>query len=139
MIADQIKKYRESKSISQGQLAQLIGVSRPTLSKIETNKRVIDTETLMAVANALKVDWRILAAGELVQADVLLGDSVERINQATEVIMQETDKLEKLRVKYIESNTEYKMKRIKIMLVLSLSLIILLEIVFLWGYRLNIS
>lgn len=139
MIGDQIKKYRESKSISQGQLAQLIGVSRPTLSKIETNKRVIDTETLMAVANALKVDWRILAAGELVQADVLLGDSVERINQATEVIMQETDKLEKIRVKYIESNTEYKMKRIKIMLVLSLSLIILLEIVFLWGYRLSIS
>lgn len=135
MIGDQIKKYRESKGISQNCLAETIGVSRPTLSKIETNKRAIDIETLMLVANTLKVDWRILAAGELVQAEVFFGGSINKLNQATERIIQETAILEKSQKEYEKSHSDKKMRRLKEGLIAVFSILVLLEIMVLIGYH----
>ena len=139
MIGDQIRKYRESQNISQSKLAELMGISRPVLSKIETNKKTIDRKLLMAASHALSIDYRILAAGELIQDDVLLGNSVERINQATERILDESSKLEKTCIEFQDSKFETKMRRIKLYLVIFFVIMVAIEIILLLIYHKHFS
>lgn len=52
-----IKRIRESKGISTHKLAEMAGISRVTLWKLETKKDcVVTTKTLNSIANALGVD-----------------------------------------------------------------------------------
>jgi DNA-binding XRE family transcriptional regulator len=53
--ANPIKAWREYRGISQQQLAEKIGISKPYLSQIETGKRRGTTEVVSAVARALNV------------------------------------------------------------------------------------
>ena len=50
-----IKVWREYRELTQQQLAELVEISTPYLSQIETNKRTGTTEVLLAIAKALKV------------------------------------------------------------------------------------
>lgn len=50
-----IKVWREYRQLTQQQLAELVGISTPYLSQIETGKRVGTTDVLLAIARALKV------------------------------------------------------------------------------------
>lgn len=139
MIGDQIRKYRESKNISQSKLAELMGISRPVLSKIETNKKSIDRKLLLSASRALNIDYRMLAAGELIQDDVLLGNSVERINQATERILEESSKLEKTCSEFEDSKIEIKMRRIKLYLVIFFVIMVAIELILLLMYHKHFS
>lgn len=38
MIGKQVRSFREEKGLSQGKLAEIMGISRSTISKIETGK-----------------------------------------------------------------------------------------------------
>lgn len=52
-----IKTYREEQKLSQDQLAEKAGVSRVTISLLESGKQTITTNaTLLKLAKALKVD-----------------------------------------------------------------------------------
>ena len=135
MIGDQIKKQREKKGLSQDKLAELMGISRPTLGKIEKNKKIVDKDMLISAANALDVDARILAAGELIQTEVLFDGSVEQIKQATDVILQETERLKKLQNEYDKSFAEQKKSRIKKVLLAVFFSLITLEIILLIIYH----
>jgi len=50
-----IKVWREYRELTQQQLADTAGISKPYLSQIETGKRVGTTEILSAIAKALDV------------------------------------------------------------------------------------
>ena len=50
-----IKKVRETRGMSQKELAQAVGVSRPFLCDLEKNRRGAKLETLTRIANALGV------------------------------------------------------------------------------------
>jgi len=50
-----IKVWREYRALTQQQLAERVGISKPYLSQIETGKRTGTTEVLSAIAKALKV------------------------------------------------------------------------------------
>jgi DNA-binding XRE family transcriptional regulator len=50
-----IKVWREHRGLTQQQLADAAGISKPYLSQIETGKRAGKTETLSAIAKALNV------------------------------------------------------------------------------------
>lgn len=55
MLHDNLVALRKLKSISQEQLAEMIGVSRQTLSKYETGESVPDIEKCKAIADAFEV------------------------------------------------------------------------------------
>ncbi len=50
-----VKVWREYRGLTQQQLAEAVGISKPYLSQIETGKRTGTTEVLLAVAKALQV------------------------------------------------------------------------------------
>ena len=50
-----IKVWREYRGMTQQQLADAVGISKPYLSQIETGKRIGATEILSAIAKALDV------------------------------------------------------------------------------------
>ena len=51
-----LKELREKKAMSQGHLAELIGISQKSLSEIETGKRWPMHDTLVKLATALDVE-----------------------------------------------------------------------------------
>jgi DNA-binding XRE family transcriptional regulator len=50
-----VKVWRVYRGLTQPQLAEIVGISTPYLSQIETSKRTGTTEVLLAVAKALNV------------------------------------------------------------------------------------
>ena len=53
--ANPIKVWREACGLTQQQLADTTGISKPYLSQIETGKRKGSTEKLVAIAKALHI------------------------------------------------------------------------------------
>ena len=59
-----IKVWREFRSLTQQQLSNRVGISKPYLSQLETGKRTGTTEVLAAIAKALDVSLEQVAATE---------------------------------------------------------------------------
>ena len=59
-----IKVWREYRGLTQRQLADAEGISKPYLSQIETGKRKGSTDILSALAKALKVTLEEVIARE---------------------------------------------------------------------------
>lgn len=59
-----IKVWREYRGLTQQQLADVAGISKPYLSQIETGKRTGTTEILSAIAKALDVSLDELVGKE---------------------------------------------------------------------------
>ncbi len=57
-----IKLWREHRSLTQQELANRAGISKPYLSQIETGKRQGTVETLAAIARSLDVPLDVLMA-----------------------------------------------------------------------------
>ncbi len=56
LYAENIKRIRLSKNLSQEKLAELAKVSPPYISEIENQKKIGKFETIAAIANALGVE-----------------------------------------------------------------------------------
>ncbi len=56
-----IKVWREYRSLTQQELADIVGISKPYLSQLETGKRTGTTEVLSAIAKALDVSMEQVA------------------------------------------------------------------------------
>jgi DNA-binding XRE family transcriptional regulator len=56
-----IKVWREYRGLTQQQLADMVGISKPYLSQLETGKRTGTTEVLSAIAEALNVSLEQVA------------------------------------------------------------------------------
>lgn len=59
-----IKVWREYRGLTQQQLANAAGISKPYLSQIETGKRTGTTEILSTIAKALDVSLDEIVGGE---------------------------------------------------------------------------
>jgi len=59
-----IKVWREFRNLTQQQLSERVGISKPYLSQLETGKRTGTTEVLAAIAKALDVSLEQVAATE---------------------------------------------------------------------------
>jgi transcriptional regulator with XRE-family HTH domain len=60
-MAYKIKELREKRRLSQAELAELSGVSRPTIIRLENNDDVVvNSKTLEKIATALNVSIRTL-------------------------------------------------------------------------------
>lgn len=59
-----IKVWREYRKLTQQQLADMAGISKPYLSQLETGKRTGTTDVLAAIAQALDVSLEQVAGAE---------------------------------------------------------------------------
>jgi transcriptional regulator with XRE-family HTH domain len=63
-IGQRIRAARESAGLSQGQLARLLGLHRPSLSEVEAGKRKVSAEELSTIAEHCGVSPTWLATGK---------------------------------------------------------------------------
>ncbi len=59
-----IKVWREYRNLTQQQLAEMVGISKPYLSQLETGKRTGTTDVLSAIAKVLDVSLEQVANTE---------------------------------------------------------------------------
>lgn len=52
-----LKRMREDAKLTQEQLAELTGIDRSMISKLETGSAVPSPKTAQAIANVLDFDW----------------------------------------------------------------------------------
>lgn len=65
IIGTRIRAYRRNRNMSQQDLAELIGKSPTYISRLESGVRGTKTETLVAIANALRISTDALLADHL--------------------------------------------------------------------------
>jgi transcriptional regulator with XRE-family HTH domain len=63
-LAARLRQAREAAGLSQGQVAKLLGIHRPTLSEIEAGRRKVTAQELNEFANCYAVSLHWLANGE---------------------------------------------------------------------------
>lgn len=63
-IGEKIRGYRLAAGISQGELAQLVGVTRAVVTAWESGKACPKLDKLYPLANALKIDLYDLVCGK---------------------------------------------------------------------------
>jgi transcriptional regulator with XRE-family HTH domain len=65
-IAAKLRSAREAAGLSQGQVAKLLGLHRPTITEIEAGRRKVSGEELaqFATTYSVSVDWLTSAASE---------------------------------------------------------------------------
>jgi transcriptional regulator with XRE-family HTH domain len=70
-IAERIREARRSAGLSQGQVAKLMNLHRPTISEIEAGNRRVSAEELSTLANIFDVTvaWLVGEASETVETD----------------------------------------------------------------------
>lgn len=63
-IAERLRQAREAAGLSQGQVAKLLGMHRPTITEIEAGRRKVSAEELGALANAYGATVQWLASDQ---------------------------------------------------------------------------
>ena len=63
-VASRLRAARENSGLSQGQVAKLLGLHRPTISEIEAGRRKISAEELSQLAKVYDVSVSWLTKGE---------------------------------------------------------------------------
>ena len=71
LIAERIREARKSAGLSQGQIAKLMGLHRPSVSEIEAGNRRVSADELTTLAGLLDVtvSWLIGDAPETVETN----------------------------------------------------------------------
>lgn len=103
-IGDNIKKYRESKGITQKDMAEnILNIPRSTYSNYENNNRVPSLELLNRIAEVLKVDIETLIKGETPTtniSNITVSVGLEGMDQVKEQINELNTQLDKTLEKY---------------------------------------
>ena len=95
-LANQIRQSREDMGVSQVELARRMGVSQPLISRIEKGENLPRDETLVRIAQALRLPedhfldvpkWHSSDnGGEVIEKLNLLGDAVQKVQEMVEEI-----------------------------------------------------
>lgn len=126
-IGERITSLRKERNISQGQLAQMLGVTRQAVSKWENDLASPDTIKLIQLADALETDVEYLATGrksygrrppvvvetiKTVEVERIVEKPVERIiEKPVERIVEVV--VEKPVIQYIEKPVLKRVERVK--------------------------
>ena len=93
-IGERITKLRKEKNISQGQLAQLMDVSRQAVSKWENDLSSPDTIHLIRLADVLATDVEFLATGHSLEPEVK--EKVVTVIQQVERVVEKPIVIQKI-------------------------------------------
>ena len=110
-IGDRIIDLRKQKKLSQGQLAEIIGVSRQAVSKWESGQNSPDTIKLIHLADILDTDVEYLATGRKTPKEEppIILNMVKKVDKIVEVekIVEKPIIKRIVRIKYRRNPMEY--------------------------------
>ena len=101
-IGGRITELRNEKNLSQGQLADLLGISRQAVSKWENDKTSPDTLNLIKLADVLDTEIEYLATGRhpvYLPAPVVVNVS-EKVDKVVERVVEKPVIRKVVRIKY---------------------------------------
>ena len=110
-IGDRIIELRKQKALSQGQLAEIVGVSRQAVSKWESGQNSPDTIKLIHLADILATDVEYLATGRKTPKEEppIILNMVKKVDKIVEVekIVEKPVIKRIVRIKYRRNPMEY--------------------------------
>ena len=110
-IGDRIIELRKQKKLSQGQLAEIVGVSRQAVSKWESGQNSPDTIKLIHLADILDTDVEYLATGRKTPKEEppIILNMVKKVDKIVEVekIVEKPVIKRIVRIKYRRNPMEY--------------------------------
>ena len=91
VIAARIREARRMAGLSQGQVAKMLGLQRPSVTEIESGNRAVSAEELAKLAEVFEVStsW-------------LLGEGAERVDAQDDKLQLAARELKKLKPKDLE-------------------------------------
>ncbi len=92
---DRLKNVREARGLTQGELADILGVTRPTISGYETKGTQPDYEKLIKLSNVLNVSIDYLVSGNKELVDCNIQVSVKRVNREFNQLFRDLSPKEK--------------------------------------------
>ena len=108
-IGERITELRNEKDISQGTLAQILGVSRQAISKWENDQSSPDTLHLIKLADILDTEVEYLATGRkpVYEEAPIVVNMVKKVDKVVEKIVEKPVTRKIVRVKYVRNPLEY--------------------------------
>ena len=108
-IGERITQLRNQKNMSQGQLAQTIGVSRQAISKWENDQSSPDTIHLIQLSDILDTDVEYLATGRkpVYEEPPIVLNMVKKVDKVVEKIVEKPVIRKMVRIKYRRNPIEY--------------------------------
>lgn len=108
-IGERITQLRNQKNMSQGQLAQTIGVSRQAISKWENDQSSPDTIHLIQLSDILDTDVEYLATGRkpVYEEPPIVLNMVKKVDNVVEKIVEKPVIRKVVRIKYRRNPIEY--------------------------------
>ena len=108
-IGERIVQLRNDKGVSQGQLAQIRGVSRQAISKWENDQSSPDTLHLIKLADVLDTEVEYLATGRkpVYEEAPIVVNMVHKVDKVVEKVVEKPILRKIVRVKYVRNPLEY--------------------------------
>ena len=108
-IGERISQLRCEKDMSQGQLAQVLGVSRQAISKCENAQSSTDTIHLIKLADILETEVEYLATGRkpVYEEPPIVVNMVKKVDRIVEKVVEKPVIRRVVRVKYRRNLLEY--------------------------------
>lgn len=108
-IGERIVQLRNDKGVSQGQLAQILGVSRQAISKWENDQSSPDTLHLIKLADVLDTEVEYLATGRkpVYEETPIVVNMVHKVDKVVEKVVEKPILRKIVRVKYVRNPLEY--------------------------------
>ena len=108
-IGERISQLRCEKDMSQGQLAQALGVSRQAISKWENDQSSPDTIHLIKLADILETEVEYLATGRkpIYEEPAIVVNMVKKVDRVVEKVVEKPVIRRVVRVKYRRNPLEY--------------------------------
>ena len=108
-VGVRIAQLRKEKNISQGQLAQLMNVSRQAVSKWENDQTSPDTLNLIRLADVLETEVEYLATGNhpVYESPPVVVNVIERVDKVIEKIVEKPVIKKITRTRYLRNPAEF--------------------------------
>ena len=108
-IGERIVQLRNDKGVSQGQLAQILGVSRQAISKWENDQSSPDTLHLIKLADVLDTEVEYLATGRkpVYEEAPIVVNMVHKVDKVVEKVVEKPILRKIVWVKYVRNPLEY--------------------------------
>ena len=108
-IGERIVQLRSQKNMSQGQLAQSLGVSRQAISKWENDLSSPDTIHLIKLSDILDTEVEYLATGRkpVYEDPPIVLNMVKKVDKVVEKVVEKPVIRKVVRIKYRRNPVEY--------------------------------
>ena len=108
-IGERITALRKEHNLSQGQLAEALGVSRQAVSKWENDQTAPDTIKLIQLADVLGTELEYLATGNkpVYEPAPIVVNVVEKVDKYIDRVVEKPVIRKVTRVKYLRNPAEF--------------------------------